>query len=215
MKRRSVLKLLGAGCVPITSGCTGDGSDDIQDSDGDGVIDSEDYAPRDPDVQEKSDLLSGDQESAPESTPCDPGTSTATDTPTATASPTGTATSRPSFACDDPSNLDIEIVRVERVEDFGQIDYVPVIAITNTAESGVVSHLNIVITFYDENGDPIHSLQNEEPDSVAYDFDIPPGATQTTSDEEIDGGVFSDALRNSIENERYEITVSDLECGGF
>ncbi|WP_210424934.1 hypothetical protein [Halorussus halobius] len=33
---------------PTTSG--------LQDSDGDGVVDSEDYAPRDPDVQEKSDL---------------------------------------------------------------------------------------------------------------------------------------------------------------
>ncbi|WEL18485.1 hypothetical protein SVXHr_2335 [Halorhabdus sp. SVX81] len=33
---------------------------DIQDSDGDGVIDSEDYAPRDPDVQRESDVQSGD-----------------------------------------------------------------------------------------------------------------------------------------------------------
>lgn len=31
--------------------------DDIQDTDGDGVIDSEDYAPRDPDVQRKSDVV--------------------------------------------------------------------------------------------------------------------------------------------------------------
>lgn len=30
----------------------------LQDSDGDGVIDSEDYAPDDPDVQEKSDIQS-------------------------------------------------------------------------------------------------------------------------------------------------------------
>ena len=42
-----------------TASPTDDGSssgDSIQDSDGDGVIDSEDYAPQDPDVQQKSDL---------------------------------------------------------------------------------------------------------------------------------------------------------------
>jgi PGF-CTERM protein len=42
------------GTVSNTNGGTEE--DDIQDSDGDGVIDSEDYAPNDPDVQEKSDL---------------------------------------------------------------------------------------------------------------------------------------------------------------
>jgi hypothetical protein len=42
----------------LTAGCTDvlGGGNDIQDSDGDGVIDSEDYAPHDPDVQEKSDV---------------------------------------------------------------------------------------------------------------------------------------------------------------
>jgi len=40
-----------AGCVDVLGG-----SEDIQDTDGDGVIDSEDYAPRDPDVQQRSDL---------------------------------------------------------------------------------------------------------------------------------------------------------------
>jgi hypothetical protein len=46
----------------LTAGCTdvlGNSGNDIQDSDGDGVIDSEDYAPRDPDVQEKSDVQGG------------------------------------------------------------------------------------------------------------------------------------------------------------
>jgi hypothetical protein len=68
--------------VAALSGCaqfTSDGSDDVQDSDGDGVIDSKDYAPQDPDVQEKSDLQS---------------TATATQSPTlspsATSSPTQT-----------------------------------------------------------------------------------------------------------------------------
>lgn len=46
-----------AGCAEIISG-----DDDVQDSDGDGVIDTEDYAPWDPDVQEKSDLTGDDDE---------------------------------------------------------------------------------------------------------------------------------------------------------
>lgn len=210
MQRRSILKTVGIGLVPLC-GCTVDNSEEIQDSDGDGVIDSEDYAPRDPEVQEKSDLLT-DSENTPTPEP----TPTAEPTPADPDTPTATATPKPSFACEDASNLDVEIVRVERVDDgFGNINYVPVIAVTNTAESGVVSHLDIVITFYDENDDPIHSLQNEEPDSVAYDFDIPPGATRTTSDESIDADVFSDALQNSIENGRYEVTISGLECGGL
>ncbi|MGQ4556012.1 hypothetical protein [Halobellus sp. GM3] len=41
--------------MATVAGCSGS-SNDIQDSDGDGVIDSEDYAPHDPEVQEKSDL---------------------------------------------------------------------------------------------------------------------------------------------------------------
>ncbi|WP_459194062.1 hypothetical protein [Halosimplex sp. J119] len=58
IKRRKFIgsvSLLGA---TLLSGCSSSGDDegDIQDSDGDGVIDSEDYAPNDPDVQEKSDL---------------------------------------------------------------------------------------------------------------------------------------------------------------
>lgn len=58
IKRREFVgsaSLLGA---TLLSGCSGivDSEDDIQDSDDDGVIDSEDYAPKDPNVQEKSDL---------------------------------------------------------------------------------------------------------------------------------------------------------------
>jgi len=39
-----------------TSKSGSDSGDDLQDSDGDGMVDSEDYAPHDPEVQEKSDL---------------------------------------------------------------------------------------------------------------------------------------------------------------
>lgn len=58
-KRRRFIKssgsILTAGLAGCTSSITGD--DDVKDTDGDGVIDSEDYAPRDPEVQEKEDLL--------------------------------------------------------------------------------------------------------------------------------------------------------------
>jgi len=78
-------QLLTTGAL-FLAGCNGlnqsGGSDDIQDSDGDGVIDSEDYAPNDPDVQEKSDLQGGS-------------TATPTSTPTATQSPTPTPTPEP------------------------------------------------------------------------------------------------------------------------
>lgn len=60
MNRRRFLQAITC-TTPLVAGCTGsDESADkqIEDSDGDGVIDSQDYAPNDPDVQEKSDLKS-------------------------------------------------------------------------------------------------------------------------------------------------------------
>lgn len=60
LKRRSFLKTFGVVSTLGTTGCITDKSGDekstVQDSDGDGVIDSEDYAPNDPAVQEKSDV---------------------------------------------------------------------------------------------------------------------------------------------------------------
>lgn len=100
VKRRRVLASLPL-VFPVLSGCTGDeGEPSIRDSDGDGVIDSKDYAPKDSAVQEKADLAQ---------TPTIPSTSTATptieptptpvDTPTATGTdaptPTGTPTPSP------------------------------------------------------------------------------------------------------------------------
>jgi len=55
LSRRNLL-LAGAGMLTASAGCTSDEDDGVQDSDGDGVIDSEDYAPRDPDVQSKEDV---------------------------------------------------------------------------------------------------------------------------------------------------------------
>jgi len=52
MRRRAYLGILGA---TATAGCIGDFTGQ-QDSDGDGVPDSEDYAPRDSDVQDESDV---------------------------------------------------------------------------------------------------------------------------------------------------------------
>jgi hypothetical protein len=79
------------GAVAGLSGCSGGDSDDIEDSDGDGVIDSEDYAPSDPSVQEKSDL----QQSATQAARTADQPVTARETPTATPSPTATPTPRP------------------------------------------------------------------------------------------------------------------------
>jgi|GEM_PF-4763337 len=77
MRRRKLLEIAGiagigglAGCTDSIPGMSGSEST-IQDSDGDGVIDSEDYAPQDPDVQEKSDITgnnSGSKESTPTET---------------------------------------------------------------------------------------------------------------------------------------------------
>lgn len=81
--RREALLGLSTGGIVWIAGCSGDESQDgdIQDSDGDGVIDSEDYAPNDPEVQEKSDVT-GTPTASPTSTP----------TPTPTEEPTATAT---------------------------------------------------------------------------------------------------------------------------
>lgn len=60
MKRRRFLALASAAVPPVVAGCTGTtdetGADGDADSDDDGVVDSEDYAPNDPDVQEKADV---------------------------------------------------------------------------------------------------------------------------------------------------------------
>ena len=75
MNRRRFIAAIGvsslAGCTELTGS---DDSNDVQDSDEDGVIDSEDYAPNDPDVQEKENL-----QSTPTATPTD--SPTPTDTP--------------------------------------------------------------------------------------------------------------------------------------
>lgn len=83
--RRQLLKTA-AISAPLLAGCTS--SDQVQDSDGDGVVDSEDYAPNDPNVQEKSDLKNAASASTPTPTqtplPADKTTETATQTPTQT-----------------------------------------------------------------------------------------------------------------------------------
>lgn len=76
------------------AGCSGDDGG-IQDTDGDGVIDSEDYAPRDPDVQERADVRGMSTVTpAPTATTTEAPTATTTETatPTPTSTPTSTAT---------------------------------------------------------------------------------------------------------------------------
>jgi hypothetical protein len=72
-RRELLVKSAICGTAIAIAGCSSDdgGSDggDIQDSDGDGVIDSEDYAPNDPEVQEKSDVQSNDSTETSTKTP--------------------------------------------------------------------------------------------------------------------------------------------------
>jgi len=93
-------KFITTGAI-LLSGCTGlsrsDG-EDIQDSDGDGRIDSEDYAPNDPGVQEKSDLQS-------------------TATETETRSPTPTDTPTPSPTSTEPHQLEVETMENTPIPD--------------------------------------------------------------------------------------------------
>ena len=100
MERRNFLKGLSV-TAPLMAGCIGSRSDDgddsdIKDSDGDGVIDSEDYAPKDSEVQEKSDLdftatpTVGTKTTTPTTTHPTTTTTTTTKTTTTTATPTTT-----------------------------------------------------------------------------------------------------------------------------
>lgn len=78
-RRRFVQSLSVIGAASL-AGCTAgrraldefdidDSPSTVQDTDGDGVIDSEDYAPRDPEVQQQSDLADPSSTSTPSATP--------------------------------------------------------------------------------------------------------------------------------------------------
>lgn len=86
MDRRAYLTAVASGTALALAGCSSDGDGgDVQDSDGDGVVDSQDYAPRDPDVQDQADVRATAEDGEtprPRSTP--------TDAPTFTDRPTGT-----------------------------------------------------------------------------------------------------------------------------
>jgi hypothetical protein len=75
-----------SGCLRLAGGS--DEENDIQDTDGDGVIDSEDYAPRDPEIQREEQVSNEDTETSPTPTETSP-TPTET-TPTNTEQPVST-----------------------------------------------------------------------------------------------------------------------------
>lgn len=79
MQRRRYLTAVG---LMGLAGCLNTGSD-VQDNDGDGIIDSEDYAPNDPEVQEKEDLVT---------TTATPTTTTTTESTTTDSTTTTTTT---------------------------------------------------------------------------------------------------------------------------
>lgn len=108
MERRRLLRLSGGIGSAFLAGCTGaleddDGGLSIQDSDGDGVIDSEDYAPNDPEVQEKSDLQS--KTTATKKASAEGTATTTTPTTTTTTTTTTTATTTTTTAKPDPNEL--------------------------------------------------------------------------------------------------------------
>lgn len=89
MYRRRFLTTSASLGTAALSGCTS-GGDDIKDSDGDGVIDSQDYAPQDPEVQEKADVQDVTTAARKTESP----TATATRTPSPTPTPTPEAPNR-------------------------------------------------------------------------------------------------------------------------
>lgn len=86
--RRKIFRISGTtvvlglgGCLRMVGGGDDTATSTIQDTDGDGVIDSEDYAPRDPSVQRKEQVKGTET-----------ATETQTETPTATETPVATGT---------------------------------------------------------------------------------------------------------------------------
>ena len=64
-RRRKILQYMTPALGIMTAGCSSIGNfgdSGVEDSDGDGVIDSEDYAPQDPDVQDESDVETSTEE---------------------------------------------------------------------------------------------------------------------------------------------------------
>jgi len=103
MERRDFTRASVVGVGSLLAGCsslTSDDSEEIQDSDSDGVIDSQDYAPKDSSVQERSDLATTTVAPVTETatdaeTVADSQAETETSTETPTATPTATPTETP------------------------------------------------------------------------------------------------------------------------
>lgn len=94
MCRRNVLRAGGV-FLGATAGCLGDRSPSKTDSDGDGVLDSADYAPQDPDVSRKSDLVTEAPQGGRSGSSQSGATPVSTPTPTVTATQTPRPTSTP------------------------------------------------------------------------------------------------------------------------
>lgn len=96
MRRRLFIRGTGVAALGLIAGCTSDtDSTDTKtphDMDGDGVPDEHDYAPGDPDIQSRSDVITETRASTATPTPAPPPTASPTPSVTSTLTPTATST---------------------------------------------------------------------------------------------------------------------------
>jgi len=170
MKRRHLLGLVGTAFV---AGCTGNKGatttgTTLQDSDGDGVVDSQDYAPHDPDVQSKSDLVTT-AETTKRTT-----TNTRTTTPTTRATTTHTTTTTTPTVTRTTVSADPNSIEVDEGMPAGQ--------------SGIVSYSSTGVTAQVNPDDPgLSDFTGESVKLLAY-------ATTYPRDEDVARGE-SEAFR--------------------
>ncbi|SDZ91210.1 hypothetical protein SAMN04488065_1178 [Haloplanus vescus] len=228
MNRRRFLELAGPSVAAIGAGCSGNSDqNDIQDTDGDGVIDSEDYAPQDPEVQEKSDLQNS---STPTLTPAPSSTPTLTSTPTSTSTQTRTPTQTPSQETNqltvnddywrDLSHIttfSLQSVTVKVTEDYPETDYDSAKLLVQFFE---FPRKGIIREKFSDTFD-----QSKGSNEVTVDFDLDPdNADQSANYNFFVGIVPEDAAEEDIdysavepimETDPFDVTDTGIERADF
>lgn len=144
-RRRFLAAATGSALLSL-AGCASLGGGDVKDSDGDGVIDSQDYAPKDPDVQAKSDIESKGKVS----------TSTSTAGPTATSTTTGVTgkTTTPATVTTETTTTDIATATptptatTTATPSVGRTNQLEVSGLTNTSHVSAYSLQSVTATLY-------------------------------------------------------------------